>query len=155
MPIELKLLKWKWKCISNYLNKSLDKQKHEKRVSCKGHDNGKTLSKAKLDALVDLHVTNFKTLPFFLSWTVLIRIFVWQFESMRRTDGGVISGKSRRQRIQEIGNELTAIIQSRTMEDMNHIYWLTRKTGKHLCQSLFFNKVAGLSLQLYYKRDFS
>ena len=26
-------------------------------------------------------------------------------------------------------------------------------TGKHLCQSLFFNKVAGLSLQL--KRDFA
>ena len=25
--------------------------------------------------------------------------------------------------------------------------------GKHLCQSLFFNKVAGLSLQLYWKRD--
>ena len=27
------------------------------------------------------------------------------------------------------------------------------RTGKHLCQSLFFNKVAGLSLQLYEKRD--
>ena len=27
-------------------------------------------------------------------------------------------------------------------------------TGKHLCQSLFFNKVAGVSLQLYSKRDF-
>ena len=26
-------------------------------------------------------------------------------------------------------------------------------TGKHLCQSLFFNKVAGLSLQLYLKKD--
>ena len=26
-------------------------------------------------------------------------------------------------------------------------------TGKHLCQSLFFNNVAGLSLQLYLKRD--
>ena len=25
--------------------------------------------------------------------------------------------------------------------------------GKHLCQSLFFNKVAGLRLQLYLKRD--
>ena len=25
-------------------------------------------------------------------------------------------------------------------------------TGKHLCQSLFFNKVAGLSLQLYEKK---
>ena len=28
----------------------------------------------------------------------------------------------------------------------------TKFTGKHLCQSLFYNKVAGL-LQLYYKRD--
>ena len=27
-------------------------------------------------------------------------------------------------------------------------------TGKHLCQCLFFNKVAGVSLQLYSKRDF-
>ena len=27
-------------------------------------------------------------------------------------------------------------------------------TGKHLCQSLFSNKVPGLSLQLYLKRDF-
>ena len=27
-------------------------------------------------------------------------------------------------------------------------------TGKHLCESLFFNKVACLSLQLYQKRDF-
>ena len=26
---------------------------------------------------------------------------------------------------------------------------LTKFTGKHLCQSLFFNKVAGLGLQLY------
>ena len=26
-------------------------------------------------------------------------------------------------------------------------------TGKHLCQSLFFNKVAALSLQLYLKKD--
>ena len=26
-------------------------------------------------------------------------------------------------------------------------------TGKHLCQSLFFNKVVSLSLQLYQKRD--
>ena len=26
-------------------------------------------------------------------------------------------------------------------------------TGKHLCQSLFFNKVAGLGLELYLKRD--
>ena len=26
-------------------------------------------------------------------------------------------------------------------------------TGRHLCQSLFFNKVAGLGLQLYWKRD--
>ena len=26
-------------------------------------------------------------------------------------------------------------------------------TGKHLCPSLFFNKVAGLSLQLYFKKD--
>ena len=26
-------------------------------------------------------------------------------------------------------------------------------TGKHLCQSLVFNKVAGLGLQLYLKRD--
>ena len=26
-------------------------------------------------------------------------------------------------------------------------------TGKYLCQSLFFNKVVGLSLQLYWKRD--
>ena len=25
-------------------------------------------------------------------------------------------------------------------------------TGKHLCYSLFFNKVAGLSLQFYYKK---
>ena len=25
----------------------------------------------------------------------------------------------------------------------------TKFTGKHLCQSLFFNKVAGLGLQLY------
>ena len=29
----------------------------------------------------------------------------------------------------------------------------TKFTGKRLCQSLFFNKVAGLSLQLYWKRD--
>ena len=29
----------------------------------------------------------------------------------------------------------------------------TKFTGKHLCQSLFFNKVADLSLQLYLKRD--
>ena len=30
-----------------------------------------------------------------------------------------------------------------------------KSTGKHLCQSLFFNKVAGpgLGLQLYYKRE--
>ena len=28
---------------------------------------------------------------------------------------------------------------------------LTKFTGKHLCQSLFFNKVAGFSLQLYLK----
>ena len=27
--------------------------------------------------------------------------------------------------------------------------------GEHLCQSLFFNKVAGLGLQLYKKRDTS
>ena len=27
-------------------------------------------------------------------------------------------------------------------------------TGKHMCQCLFFNKVAGVSLQLYSKRDF-
>ena len=26
-------------------------------------------------------------------------------------------------------------------------------TGKHLCQSLFFNKVAALRLQLYLKKD--
>ena len=26
-------------------------------------------------------------------------------------------------------------------------------TGKHLCQGLFFNKVAGLGLQLYQKKD--
>ena len=26
-------------------------------------------------------------------------------------------------------------------------------TGKHLCQSFFFNKVAGSGLQLYQKRD--
>ena len=26
-------------------------------------------------------------------------------------------------------------------------------TGRHLCQGLFFNKVAGLSLQLYLKKD--
>ena len=26
-------------------------------------------------------------------------------------------------------------------------------TGKQLCQGLFFNKIAGLRLQLYYKRD--
>ena len=29
----------------------------------------------------------------------------------------------------------------------------TKFTGKHLCQSLFFNKVPGLGLQLYLKRD--
>ena len=29
----------------------------------------------------------------------------------------------------------------------------TKFTGKQLCQSLFFNKVEGLGLQLYEKRD--
>ena len=28
-----------------------------------------------------------------------------------------------------------------------------KSTGKHLCQGLIFNKVAGLGLQLYQKRD--
>ena len=32
---------------------------------------------------------------------------------------------------------------------------LAKFIGKHLCQSLFFNKVAGSGLQLYWKRDFS
>ena len=32
---------------------------------------------------------------------------------------------------------------------------LANFTGKHLCWSLFFNKVAGLELQLYSKRDFN
>ena len=31
--------------------------------------------------------------------------------------------------------------------------YLAKFTGKHLCQSHFFDKVAGLSLQLYSKRD--
>ena len=32
-------------------------------------------------------------------------------------------------------------------------YYFTKFAGKHLCQSLFFNKFAGLGLQLYLRRD--
>ena len=55
--------------------------------------------------------------------------------------------------IRNIVNEITEAVVQRCSLKVSVLKNLAKFIGKHLCQSLFFNKVAGLDLQLYYIRD--
>ena len=55
--------------------------------------------------------------------------------------------------IRNIVNEITEAVVQRCSLKVSVLKNLAKFIGKHLCQSLFFNKVAGLGLQLYYIRD--
>ena len=55
--------------------------------------------------------------------------------------------------IRNIVNEITEAVVQRCSLKVSVLKNLAKFIGKHLCQSLFFNKVAGLGRQLYYIRD--
>ena len=55
--------------------------------------------------------------------------------------------------IRNIVNEITEAVVQRCSLKVSVLQNLAKFIGKHLCQSLFFNKVAGLGRQLYYIRD--
>ena len=55
--------------------------------------------------------------------------------------------------IRNIVNEITEAAVQRCSLKVSVLKNLAKFIGKHLCQSLFFNKVAGLGRQLYYIRD--
>ena len=55
--------------------------------------------------------------------------------------------------IRNIVNEITEAVVQRCSLKVSVLKNLAKFIGKHLRQSLFSNKVAGLDLQLYYKRD--
>ena len=55
--------------------------------------------------------------------------------------------------IRNIVNEITEAVVQRCSLKVSVLKNLAKFIGKHLRQSLFFNKVAGLGLQLYYIRD--